>query len=247
MTSAALTPWWRQRTPRSSDGTAGGTLPTRILDWNDARVRALALSARGAGDGPDDVALLRAAHQLISEQVHPVYSVDDATPVSRVLARGRGSCSQRLAILEAVARASGIATRVRGLEVDGRFWYPRFPHLRFLVPDKVLLAWPQFRIDGSWLDVSELFGSLDQLACSPSAGFTNVGEETLFDALSRTAVDWDGRTGDPGSSSGCDLSARVVGDLGLYDSRDQLFAIHGQTLSWLARSVADPILGRWRP
>ena len=248
MTSALLTPWWRDRGPSTSfDEVTGGTLPTEILDWGHVRVGAIVLAAgeqSGSADGPG---FLRVAHALISAQVRPVYSVNDTRPVSRVLALGRGSCSQRLAVLEAVARASGIATRVRGLAVDGRFWYPRFPRLRVLVPDTVVLAWPQFHLNETWVDASELFGTLGELGSGGDPGFTNADGETLFDALPRTAVDWDGRTSDPGTCSSCDLSARVLADLGLYDSRDQLFSRRGQTLSWVARIVAEPILGRWSP
>jgi Transglutaminase-like superfamily len=248
VTSALLTPWWRNRaTQAPPDDAAGSTDPTRILDWQDPRVRALVQVAREAVGNTDDARLLRAAHQQISNRVHPVYSVNDARPVSRVLARGRGSCSQRLALLEAVARRSGIATRVRGLVVDGRFWYPRFPRLRVLVPDSVLLAWPQFLLDERWVDSSELFGTLFELAEGSSPGFTNAGGETLFEALPRTALDWDGRTSDLGTCSACDLSARVLVDLGLYDSRDLLFREQGQTLSWVARTLIEPILGRWGP
>lgn len=247
MTSALLTPWWRARTVEASPKTAGSTLPTRIVDWQDTGVATLVLDARDAAESTDAAPLLRTAHSLISTQVRPVYSVNDARPVSRVLARGRGSCSQRLAVLEAVARASGIPTRVRGLVVDGRFWYPRFPRLRSLVPDAVLLAWPHFFIGETWMDVSELFGTLQELACGVTPGFTNADGETLFEALSRTAVDWDGRTSEPEARSSCDLSARALADLGLYDSRDQLFGRQGQTLSWLARTLAEPILGRWTP
>ncbi|TMK33380.1 MAG: transglutaminase domain-containing protein [Actinobacteria bacterium] len=243
-----LTPWWRDRTPEQRHREAGGsTLATRILDWQHPRVRALVNTARSAADGEGAAALLRAAHRLIADLVRPAYSVDDARPVSSVLARGRGSCSQRLAILEAVARSSGTATRVRGLVVDGRFWYPRFPRLRILVPDAVLLAWPQFRIDERWVDSSELFGTLAVLAARSAPGFTNDGGETLFDALPRTALDWDGRTSELGTCSACDLSARVLVDLGFFDSRDLLFREQGQTLSLVARIVVEPVLGRWRP
>ena len=56
-----------------------------------------------------------------------------------------------------------------------------------------------------------------------------------------------GRTRELGTCSACDLSARVVADLGLYESRDQLFREEGQTLSWLARVLTEPMLGRWSP
>jgi len=254
MTSSLLTP-----RRRSHVGTTGGvaatgsTTPTRILDWRDPLVASLldGLDATAAADTVRRIETLRRAHRRITEAVRPVYSVQDERPVSEVLRRGRGSCSQRLAVLEAVARATGTATRVRGLLVDGTFWYPRFPRLRRIVPDRVLLAWPEFRLadepSASWLAVSELFGSLEELSDGGEAGFTNSGSETLFEALSRTAVDWDGATTlCPTAGAGCDLSAYVVADLGRFDSRDELFARHGQTLCPVARVLAEPVMGRHR-
>lgn len=207
---------------------------TRVVDWDHPRVTSLL--SRLSGKDPLD--LLRSAHQLIASTVRPVYALNDTQPVSHTLRRGRGSCSQRLAVLEAVARASGIPTRVRGLVVDGRFWYPRFRRFRYVVPSEVVLAWPEFYAEGAWLGAAELFGSLpSRSACG---AFTNADRETLFDALSRTAVDWDGVTG-----TSCDLSATVLTDLGRFSSRDELFAKHGQTLCRPIRVLADPVLSGW--
>ncbi|MFI9810116.1 transglutaminase domain-containing protein [Streptomyces sp. NPDC052301] len=259
MTSSLLTPRSRVRLRTADRGTAAGsTAPTRILDWRHPNVSSLLrrLDVRGdsgeASAPADRTAALRRAHHWIAEAVQPVYSVDDERPVSEVLRRRRGSCSQRLAVLESVARASGVATRVRGLLVDGRFWYPRFPRLHRFVPHQVVLAWPEFLLDGlsptdslaaPWLTVSELFGGLDELSEDRGGGFTNAGAETLFEALSRTAIDWDGATVCPVGGA-CDLSAYVLADLGHFDSRDELFARHGQTLCAMARLLAEPVLSR---
>ncbi|MFG2821397.1 transglutaminase domain-containing protein [Kitasatospora sp. NPDC048365] len=263
MTCAVLTPWWRARVDLGPAGAVeagaaevgGGTAPTPILDREHPRVRALVRAV--GGEGPP-VERLRRAHRLIVARVRPVYSVEDLRPVSEVLRRGRGSCSQRLAVLEAVARAGGVPTRVRGLVVDGTFWYPRFPRLRRIVPDRVVLAWPEFRIDGGWVSVGELFGAAagggaeggfaeDGFAGGgfSGGGFANRGSETLFEALARTPIDWDGPAVCPADGAGCDLSAYVLADLGRFDSRDELFARHGQTLCGPARLVAEPVLGRW--
>jgi hypothetical protein len=209
---------------------------TSILDWEDLRVLSLSAELRTAGIA-DERGLLIAAHRLVAARVRPVYGLDDQQPVSVTLALGRGSCSQRMAVLEAVARACGIATRVRGLLVDGRFWYPRFPRMRALIPHWVVLAWPEFCLDGRWVSISTLYGDL--AALRTGGGFTNTGGETLFDAIARTAIDWDGV-----ACSSCDLSARVLADLGYFDSRDELFEAHGQTLCQPARTVANPIMSR---
>ncbi|OIJ68094.1 transglutaminase domain-containing protein [Streptomyces mangrovisoli] len=258
MTSSLLMPRCRTRSRAAGHEDApGGTAATRILDRRHPEVRALlellavpreSAAAAGAAERTE---FLRRAHRHISARVRPVYSVQDERPVSQVLRRGRGSCSQRLAVLEAVARAAGTPTRVRGLLLDGRFWYPRFPRLHFLVPHQVVLPWPEFRIEGlsptehptaPWLSVSDLFGR----AGTPGdgGGFTNSGAETLFDAVARTAVDWDGATACSAGAVSCDLSAHVLADLGHFASRDDLFARHGQTLCATARLLAEPVLGR---
>ncbi|MYW68599.1 transglutaminase domain-containing protein [Streptomyces sp. SID8379] len=258
MVSALLMPRGRVRRAGPDESEAlGGTAPTRILDLHHSPVRAAVRNIGRAGQdgerGADTVADLRRAHRWICAEVRPVYSVEEIRPVSAILRRGRGSCSQRMAVLEAVARVWGVPTRVRGLVVDGSFWYPRFPRLRRLVPRHVVLAWPEFRVDGlpedgraaaRWLPVSELFAEAGTSAGHVGGGFTNAGPETLFEALSRTAVDWDGAAPCSASAGACDLSAYVLTDLGHFDSRDDLFDRHGQTLCATARLVAEPVLGR---
>ncbi|MFF2625270.1 transglutaminase domain-containing protein [Kitasatospora griseola] len=249
MTSTLLMPRGHGRRSAAVPATAAGsTAPTRILDLTHPRVRA-AVDALGAPpSAATAVEALRRAHHWIATEVRPVYSIDEARPVSEVLRTGRGSCSQRMAALEAVARSWGIPTRVRGLVVDGAFWYPRFPRLHALVPAQVVLAWPEFRLPGRtpddpWLPISDLF------ADTPTAGtgtpFTNSGPETLFEALSRTAIDWDAtRSTCPTTAGPCDLSAHIRADLGHFDSRDTLFTRHGQTLCPAARLLAEPVLSR---
>ncbi len=213
-----------------------GLAATPILDWRHPRVLRLASEARRESNGTDRD-LLVTAHRLIVARVRPVYAMNDTQPVSRTLLLERGSCSQRLAILEAVGRVGGIASRVRGLLVDGHFWHPRFPRLQALIPHQIVLAWPEFLLDDQWVTVSELYGDLSTL--QKGGGFTNAGGETLFDAVARTAVDWDGVT-----CSSCDLSGHVLSDLGYFSSRDALFRTHGQTLRLPVRIIADLVMSR---
>ncbi|SEC58047.1 transglutaminase domain-containing protein [Streptomyces sp. TLI_105] len=246
----------------------GSTRPTPILDLAHPLVTALVArvlresEARGA---VTDRARLQVAHGILVTAVRPVYSVEDRRRVSRTLRLGRGSCSQRMAVLEAVARSLGVETRVRGLLVDGTFWYPRFPKLRAFVPEEVLLAWPEFRLDATdatdaarvsgavagagpdpastaWVPIAELFTGL--APGGHGGGFTNSGAETLFEAVARTTVDWDAPAACAGSAP-CDLSAHLRTDLGRFSSRDELFDLHGQTLCRPARTLAEPVLGRW--
>lgn len=256
MTSRLLMPYRGKRDPNAvrhvqggdAETVAGSTAPTRILDREHPRIAELVAgirreTAQVTGHPGSPLGALRTAHGIIAREVRPVYSVDDDRRASRTLALGRGSCSQRMAVLEAVARGVGVPTRVRGLLVDGRFWYPRFPRLKPLVPEQTLLAWPEFRINGTWIPIGELFE--DPGTGATSGGFTNQGGETLFDAVARTGLRWDAPVSCDAQAGTCDLSAQVLADLGYFDSRDALFARHGQTLCLLARTLAEPVLGRW--
>lgn len=182
---------------------------TSILDWEASEVRNLALGLRNAN--PDDRDYLRAAHAEVVLRVAPIYTVDERQPASVTLGKERGSCSQRMAVLEALARAAHIGTRVRVLWVSGAFWYPRFSAiLRMFIPDRVLLLWPQFWLDEQWIGIEEVEAPLKQLASAGGTAFRNNGE-TLFEAVTHVPVDFTGVTCEA-CGNRYDLSRFVVGE-----------------------------------
>ena len=60
-----------------------------------------------SGGGFLDSEYLAAAHAVVQRNIRAVYGLDDTQPASATLRRGRGSCSQRLAVLEGLARSRG--------------------------------------------------------------------------------------------------------------------------------------------
>lgn len=207
-------------------------IPTAILDYEAPSVAELSASIPGQGRQ----AILRAAHAEIVRRVRPVYTLDELQPASVTLAKGMGSCSQRMALLEAMARARAIPTRCRALWVDGHFWNGRFcrPVHRCL-PDRILIAWPQFGVLSSeapnrfhWIDFEEIFGPVIELATRPDAvPFANDGE-TMFEAIAHTPVDLLGKTecADGICGPAFNLSRYLLADDGLFESRDEIFATY---------------------
>jgi hypothetical protein len=164
---------------------------------------------------------VQAAHARLVSLVRPVYSVREWQPASQTLRSGKGSCSQRMACLEAIARAGGVPTRVRALNLAGSFWYPRFRFTRVFIPKKVLLVWPQFFLENTWVDFDELYGPIQLRSIAQRSRFTNDGE-SLFEAVQHSSVDFLGKT----CGSGCahlDLSEFVLTDDGFFDVRDDAF------------------------
>jgi hypothetical protein len=101
----------------------------------------------------------------------------------------------------------------------------------------MMLAWPEFQIEKEWHSAAELFGPI---GCRGGGAFANRGAETLFEAVGRCAIDWDGRT----HNDDYDLSRFVRADLGFFADRDDAFARLGQTLNAPVRILIDPILRR---
>jgi Transglutaminase-like superfamily len=164
---------------------------TPIIDHGDARIRDLASRLRE--EFPDDRKLLQSAHGYLVDSVKPIYSLQELQSASHTLLKRRGSCSQRTACLEAIARACNVPTRARALRISGKFWYPRFRFFRVFIPKSILLVWPQLFLEGNWVDFDELYGSLLDLAKQTEHGFTNDGE-SIFDAVNHLPVDFLAKT-----------------------------------------------------
>jgi hypothetical protein len=186
---------------------------TPIMNYGDARVQGVL--ARISEGRPAPREFVRIAHKHLSDVMRPIYSVAETQSASETLRINGGSCSQRMACLEALARAYGIPTRVRALWLDKKFWAERLPLLRPIMPRKTLMPWPQFRLDSVWVDFDEIFDSMADLAANAKHKFTNAGE-SLFDAVHDQPVDLLGK------SSSCSLAVFVVGDDGFFDTRDEL-------------------------
>ena len=164
---------------------------------------------------------LQKMHLHLVQTLRPVYSVNERQPASTTLRRGRGSCSQRMACLEAAARAVGIPTRVHALAIRGSFWYPRFRLSRFFIPKSILLVWPQFFFENTWADFAELHATMEHLASRDASSFTNDGE-SLFEAISHTPVDFLGETCTmPCAKPEHNLSRFLEADHEFFDTRDE--------------------------
>jgi len=222
--SSTLTASTMSNTYPNSIDTAASTdanlRPTAILDYRSPPIQAIVARLERRETSP--LARLQSAYQILRDEIGPIYTVNDLQPTSATILKCQGSCSQRFACLESVARAIGTPTRVRGLWVAGRLWNPRFKFTKSFIPSRILLAWPQFHLDGCWISVEELFGPSEQLAQENPGGFTN-DDESLFDAVDHIALDFAGKTSACGAGA-CDLSGFVVGDAGPFDTRDDLFA-----------------------
>lgn len=187
---------------------------TPILNYEHPAVQQV-LASLSQGQ-PNARAFVQRAHLHLSDVMRPIYSVAEKQPVSDTIALDGGSCSQRMACLEALARGYGIRTRVQALWLKKDFWKERLPLLIPILP-KTLMPWPQFWLDDGWVDFDEIFDTIAHLGEHVNHPFTNAGA-SLFDAVRSQPVDLLGK------SQSYSLQAFVVGNDGFFDTRDELLA-----------------------
>jgi hypothetical protein len=207
--------------------------PTRIVDADAEEVRMLA--DRLAMQSTTERSFVQRAHGYLAAEMRAIYSIDDEQPASETLRVNGGSCSQRMAVLEALARAEGIPTRVRALWLKREFWNSRPPLLRYAMPRRTLMPWPQFFIEGAWVDLSELYGSIGELAARATKPLTNRAE-SLFTAVESTPVDFWGKSAAIAGGR-FDLRHFVAGEGALFDTRDELLEMAGTQTKWLGRTI----------
>jgi len=214
---------------------------TIILDYGDPEIQRLAVVLRQP-DQTDRIFVQR-VHRELLRTIRPVYSVNEWQSASRTLRNARGSCSQCMACLEAVARAAGIPTRVRVLTASGTFWYPRFRFSRYLIPRNILLTWPQFFLEGDWIDFDELHAPIAQLAAATPYGFRNDGE-SLFEAVQNTPIDFLGKTcGLACAKPEQDLSKFILQNHGVFDARDDVFERFGSFQETIRGRIFEVVFG----
>jgi len=214
---------------------------TRILDYEHPQVQSVISSVGKSDRSKRDFVL--AAHTYIVERMNAVYSMDEDRPVSETFRLNQGSCGQRMAAVEAVARAAGVPTRVRALWLDRRFWFSRLPLLRFFLPPRTLMPWPQFFFDEHWVDFDELYAPCHDLAIKTPVkhAFSNAGE-SLFDAIRHAPVDFLGKLKGTDYAS-YDISNVVLEDGGFFDTRDELLAKLEKKPGWFGRFIFNILYG----
>src|SRR5882757_2655607 len=88
-------------------------MATPILDYQHSALQQIV--QRLSEGAPTPRQFVQKAHLHLSDVMRPIYSVAEKQAASQTVRLNGGSCSQRMAVLEALARAYGVPTRVRAI------------------------------------------------------------------------------------------------------------------------------------
>jgi len=207
-------------------------MATPIMDYQHPTLQQIV--QRLSEGAPIPRQFVQKAHLHLSDVMRPIYSVAEKQPVSETVRLNGGSCSQRMAVLEALARAYGVPTRVRAIWLNKAFWKERLPLLQPIMP-KTLMPWPQFWLEDRWVDFDEIYDSIADLGMHVTHPFTNAGM-SLFDAVKSQPVDMLGK------SETYSLKKFVVSEAGVFDTRDEcLDKLDDRT--WMGTLIFNTVYG----
>ncbi len=119
------------------------------IDWDTPAIRALADELRQEA-GPEHRAVAAALVQHVAESLEKSYGASSDT-ATRVLAQGKGDCTEHTLLFVALARASGIPAR----QVHGLVHADAGPG-----PALYWHEWAEVWLDGAWLAVDPTFGQM---------------------------------------------------------------------------------------
>jgi len=132
--------------------------PTRFLDSDHPRVRVLAEDATaGTTDATERaVRLYRAVRDGLRYDPYSIDFSPEGFTASSVLARGRGYCVAKAAVLAAAARAIGIASRLGFADVQNHLATPR---LREQMGTDVFYyhGYTELFLEGRWVKATPAF------------------------------------------------------------------------------------------
>ena len=208
-----------------------------MLDFNDPTIRALI-----EGKGWEALAIkerLLSIYNYVRDEIKFGYNKADDIPASQVLLDGYGQCNTKSILLMALLRALDIPCRIHGFTIDKALQKGAMTSFVYgLSPASILHSWVEVLYQGRWLDLEGVIldkpyiESLQRHFPDCPKEFCGYGVATKD--LSCPKIEWN-------EDSTYIQKEGINGDLGLFDSPDDLFGRHRQKLNPIKRLAFETI------
>jgi len=210
---------------------------TKILDYSNISIQKLLEQKQWAK--LDTITQTKAIYDFVRDEVKFGYNVSDDIPASEVLRDGYGQCNTKASLLMALYRAIGIPNRIHGFTINKalqkgaitRIWYK-------LSPPNILHSWVEVLIHDKWYFLEGVILDKPYITKlqtkNSNCKTTFCGYGVYTDNFDNPPIEWNLNhtfIQDKGISQ----------DFGLFDTPDELYAIHQQKLNafkkWFFRTV----------
>jgi len=200
---------------------------TKILDYSNISIQKLLEQKQWAK--LDTITQTKAIYDFVRDEVKFGYNVSDDIPASEVLRDGYGQCNTKASLLMALYRAIGIPNRIHGFTINKALqkgaitgiWYK-------LSPPNILHSWVEVLIREKWYFLEGVILDKPYITKlqtkNSNCKTTFCGYGVYTDNFDNPPIEWNLNhtfIQDKGISQ----------DFGLFDTPDELYAIHQQKLN----------------
>ena len=215
--------------------------PTRLLDFDSPEIATLIESKGWKRMGEEDQR--KAIYDFVRDEIGLGYNERDDLPASRVLADGYGQCNTKAILLMALYRAVGQTTRLHAAWVDKRLQAGVVPQAVFaLAPSKILHTWVEVFFRSRWVGLEGVIvdkaflGSVQ--AANPRCSGPFCGFAIATPRFGSPPIEWTGEDTNIQSMA-------VIGDLGVFEEPELLYAAHSQDLGVVRRMLYGIVVRHW--
>lgn len=211
-----------------------------MLDFSNPSIQKLIEAKRWKDQAEFD--RLKAIYEFVRDDIMFGYNVDDGIPASRVLEDGYGQCNTKGILFMALLRACGIPCRVHGFTIDKRLQKGAMSGLVYRnAPQDILHSWVEVFFEGKCYELEAFILDSGYLSKLQERFAGCIGP---FCGYGVAVKDFQHPTIDFNRNDTYIQSEGINGDLGVYDSPDELLENHRQEVSGI-RAFAYRHLGRY--
>lgn len=185
-------------------------------------------------------------YQFVRDDIMFGYNRDDVIVASDVLEDGYGQCNTKGTLFMALLRAVGIPCRMHGFTIDKKLQKGAMTGLIYtLAPRNIIHSWVEVRYDGHWYNMEgfildqKYLNKLQERFSECETNFCGYGAAT--DNLHHPQIEWNAN----------DTYIQKEGinhDFGIFDSPDDFFEKHEQSLTllekWFFQHIGRKIMNR---
>lgn len=200
---------------------------TKILDYTNDSIQKLLI--RRQWMELDSTTKVKSIYNFVRDEIKFGYNVSDNISASEVLKDGYGQCNTKASLLMALCRAVGVPNRIHGFTIDktlqkgaiSGIWYN-------LSPKNILHSWVEVLINEQWYFLEGVILDKPYLTKlqekNSRCKTTFCGYGVYTDNFENPSIEWD--------LNHTFIQDRGINqDLGLFDTPDEFYAKHQQTLN----------------
>lgn len=200
---------------------------SKMLDFSSPVIRSLIIN-RG-WNKLDEFNKIKEIYNFVRDEIKFGYNVDDSVSASKVLKDSYGQCNTKGTLFMALLRSVGIPCRVHGFTIDKKLQKGAMTGFVYKnAPKDIFHSWVEVLYQGNWYELEAFILDSNYLTklqkLNPDCKGSFCGYGVAVSDFINPVIDWN-------VNNTYIQSEGITQDFGVYNSPDELLAVHHQEMS----------------